>query len=363
MTVLKNICILSLLTIITNCASKENIQYKKWITSDPIFTARSDNALDNVAVKDPSIVYYNGKYHLFYTAKCSRKTGNSIKYDIGTAYASAPTLEKLNTAERYSIDSVVAGMVIAPQIFYFEPHKLWYLIAHTKITGKRRLMPIYMTNPDIENVNGWSRYKILETGKSTDKFWIDFWVICDTKKAYLFYADQNGSILRIETPIEHFPEGFSYQKEQIALTVKGVKNSLNWRMFEAAHIYHVKKDNKYLAILEGAYEHPIRKNDINSKNRFIFAMTSDSLDGTWRRVEESENEFLAEAENLYNEDGSKSKYTQVSHPELIRSGYNQRLEIKDYDLQILFQTFDGTKISDIYDYDELPWELVVIKNN
>ncbi len=75
----------------------------------------------------------------------------------------------------------------------------------------------------------------------------------------------------------------------------------------------VKKDNKYLAILEGAYEHPIRKNDINSKNRFIFAMTSDSLDGTWRRVEESENEFLAESENLYNEDGSKSKYTQKAY--------------------------------------------------
>ena len=187
----------------------ERIQYKKWTTSKPLFTARPDNPLYNVAVKDPSIVYYNGNYHLFYTAKSARETENGLKYEIGTAYTCAPTLDALNKAKRYSIDSIVDDCVVAPQIFYFEPHNLWYLIAHTWIDGDHHnLEPIYMTNPEIDNVDGWSKVKILDTEKSGKEFWIDFWVICDDMDAYLFYANQKGSLLQMKTTLENFPNGF-----------------------------------------------------------------------------------------------------------------------------------------------------------
>jgi len=91
-------------------------------------------------------------------------------------------------------------------------------------------------------------------------------------------------------------------------------------------------------------------------------MTADSLGGAWSRVESGEDEFLADAANLYNPDGSKSTYTQISHPELIRSGYDQYLEIDDYNLTLLFQSFDGSSVPDSYHYNELPWELVLTKN-
>jgi len=356
---------ISIVILLQSCSTNhDDIQYHNWNVSGPVFTARPDHPLDNIAVKDPSIVFYNDKYHLFYTAKSATHSNGHSSYSISCAYTSAATLEKLNTAERFSIDSVAGDVIIAPQIFYFEPQKLWYIIAHTTEIENNlsRLKPIYLSNTNIENVNGWSEIKKIQTGKCDDSFWIDFWVICDEKKAYMFYSDQKGSVFRLESPLNTFPEGFSSSKPELALYVNHFDEEKSWKMFEAVHIYYVKKENKYLALLEGAFQHPSRKMDIDSRNRFIFGMTADSLNGEWQRIEKSQNEFLADAANFSFQKNSGILYTQVSHPELIRSAYNQKLEIEDYKLTMLFQTFDGSIISDSYSYNELPWELVLMKN-
>ena len=94
----------------------------------------------------------------------------------------------------------------------------------------------------------------------------------------------------------------------------------------------------------------------------MFMMVADKLEGPWYRVEADENEFAGDPAYLFNEDGSPSKYDQVSHFELIRSGYDQKLEIEDFRLDLLFQAFDAKRIGDDYDYNDLPWELAVMKN-
>ena len=192
---------------------------RQWILVDTIFTSRPDHPLDKVAVKDPSIVYYKEQYHLFYTAK----SVEGSKYSISCAYAHAPALEGLNSARRFNLDSLAGRDVIAPQVFFFEPRKLWYLIAHTSVRdgNLNRLEPIYMTNPDIEDSSGWSEARVLKTGRSNDDFWIDFWVICDDHKAYMFYGDQRGAVLRVECPLNQFPEGFAQSKPEIALSQRG----------------------------------------------------------------------------------------------------------------------------------------------
>ncbi|MEN8155610.1 MAG: non-reducing end alpha-L-arabinofuranosidase family hydrolase [Bacteroidota bacterium] len=354
-----------LVAILHSCTDNQtDVQYQRWTLTDTVFTSRPDHPMDNVAVKDPSIVNYNGRYHLFYTAKSVSDSGSGPVYSIGCGYASAPTPKGLNSAERVNMDSLAGRDVVAPQVFFYEPQKLWYLIAHTTVVEGElhTLEPIYLTNPDIEDPGGWSEAQILETGKSSDEFWIDFWVICTDETAYLFYANQKGSILRMECGLEDFPSGFADSTPEEALNVNHMEDEKPWRMFEAVHIYHVKEDGTYLALLEGAFSNPERHYDVESRTRFIFGMRADSLNGRWSRVENGVTEFLADAGNLYNEDGSKSAYTQVSHPELIRSGYNQKLEIDDYNLSLLFQSFDGTKIPDSYHYNELPWELILMKN-
>lgn len=307
--------LLGITILILNGCNGDDLK-NKWKVSAPFFSARIDHSLDNVAVKDPSIVYYQGKYHLFYTAKSKTNSGNKTRFRTGCAYASAGTLDKLNDAKRINI----------------------------------------------ENVYGWSEAKEIKTGKSDDGFWIDFWVICNEHHAYLFYSGQNGSLFRLDCPLNTFPERFSKSQPKIALSQQDADNSGSWKMFEAAHIYYVKKENRYLALLEGAYQHPVRTGDVDSRNRFIFGMTADSLNGKWERIEFEKDEFLAEAKNLFSEDGSRSHYTQVSHPELIRSGFNQKLEIENFDLTMVFQSFDGSEIPDSYHYNELPWELALMKN-
>ncbi|NOR75737.1 MAG: hypothetical protein GQ525_11325 [Draconibacterium sp.] len=365
-TILQTILLCGLLTIIIiSCeTNKTELANNKWTISEPILTAGSQGTFDDVAVKDPSIVYYKNKYHLFYTAKSEMQIDGKSRYSISCAYTSAETLENINNAERFNIDSIVGDMVIAPQVFYFEPQKLWYIIAHTKVIveNKSRLMPIYLTNPNIENVHGWSEITMIKTARSEYSFWIDFWVICDDKNAHMFYSDQKGSVWRLECPLNSFPEGFSKSKPELALYVNHIDEEISWKMFEAVHIYHVKKENKYLAFLEGAYKHPANENDVDARSRFIFGMTADSLNGEWKRLEKEQNIFLANAVNMYSENGKATQYTQVSHPELIRYGYNQKLEIEDYNFTMLFQTFDGSRFTDTYKYDELPWELILMKN-
>ena len=257
------------------------------------------------------------------------------------------------------------GYFCAPQVFYFEPHKLWYLVGHVKVTGGTDLAPVYSTNPDIENVYGWSAPELIRTGKTRDEFWIDFWVICDDRNAHFFYSNQKGAVLRMQCPIETFPAGLAEAAEEEAFVISGQDEKGYWRMFEAQHVYRVKKTNTYFMLAECAYRRGEGKNPypLDSRNRFLIGLEADRLEGPWRRIEREENEYWAQASSLRREDGSRCRYTQVSHPEIIRAGYNQRLEIEDLNaVQMIFQSFDASDTPPDYHYDRLPWELAIMKN-
>ncbi len=348
----------------TDCM--KTIQYKKWHVSEPVFEKGPAGSFDEISVKDPSIVFYNKRYHMFYTTITGRETRQRTSFlskgGAGLGYVSAESIEKLNEAERFSLSEIHKSVIIAPQVFYFEPQKLWYIIAQTASEGRPDLQPVFMTNSDIENVYGWSKPEIIKTRKSNNGFWIDFWVICDDIKAHLFYTDHEGSLFRFECPIDEFPTGYADKREETVLTERGENEIGRWRLHEASHIYYVKSCNKYLNILEAVYPHPTRRYYWESRNRFLFAMMAEKLEGPWERVESGSNEFFGDPSNLISTDGRKSVYDQVSHPELIRSGYNQKLEIDDLNLQLIFQAFDADTIKSDYDYSFLPWKLMIMKN-
>ncbi len=52
---------------------------KKWILSNPLLYPGEKGSFDEVAVKDPSIVFYEGSWHLFFTARSAKQ------YTIGHA--------------------------------------------------------------------------------------------------------------------------------------------------------------------------------------------------------------------------------------------------------------------------------------
>jgi endo-1,4-beta-xylanase len=353
---------LSLLGLATSQPhASEMVNYEKWIVSPPILAPSSAQSFDNVAVKDPSIVFADGKYHLFYTSKRSVSSGKEVKYDLGLGYVCAPTLEELSKSKRHDLSKILDADIIAPQVFYFEPQQRWYMIAHKRNPGKKpNLLPIYLTNPNIDNVNEWSAPKTLKTGKTDDSFWIDFWIICDGDNAHLFYADQRGSILRMTCPIDSFPHGFA--AETTAVTLRGEDDVASWIAFEAEHVYHVKNPDTYLMIVEGGYYKESKKRYGDARKRFMLGLVADDLAGPWKRIEKDANDFFAHASRLFTEDGGRSTYSQVSHPELIRSDCNQKLEIESFNIQMLFQSFDASATPDDYNYNELPWELSVMRN-
>ena len=94
--------------------SRKEFFYRHWAVTGPVFTPGLRGSFDEVAVKDPSVVFYNGKYHVFYTNK---PAVGSKKYADGCGYVAAATLEGLNTAKRYDINAIAGTPVIAPQIF------------------------------------------------------------------------------------------------------------------------------------------------------------------------------------------------------------------------------------------------------
>ncbi|HDS07373.1 MAG TPA: hypothetical protein ENO05_07070 [Bacteroides sp.] len=343
---------------------RQELRYDRWYITGRILWAREGEAFDNVAVKDPSVVFYNGQYHLFYTAKAARPTEGGPAYRTGCGYVSAASLEGLHVAGRVSIDSLAGCPVIAPQVFYFEPHHCWYLVAHSPVENDdlHRLKPIFLRNPRIEDPDGWSEAEEILPGEGDSGFRIDFWVICDEYQAYLFYSDQKGSVYRLSCDLGQFPQGLRSSVPEIAIHEEYSDCEKPWRLFEAVHIYYVKSAGCYLALLEGAYSDPAGEGRVDARNRFIFGMTADSLDGAWKRLERDGCRFLAEAGSLVHADRSRVTYTQVSHPELIRSGYDQRLEIDDFRLTMVFQSFNGSTVTGNDHYNALPWELAVMKN-
>lgn len=341
-------------------------QYRKWFVSEPVLRAGPPGAVDDISVKDPTIVYYSGKHHLFYTSKASREAATKVnhltKNRSGCMYVAAETLEGLKDAKRHDLGLIKNYAIVAPQVFYFELHKKWYLIAHTLVDGMPDLMPFYMTNDDISDANGWSDPVEIKTRKSHNGFWIDFWVICDDEKAHFFYTNHEGGIFRMECPVNDFPKGLERSREVTVLAERGETEIGPWRVHEAAHIYYVKNADEYLMLVEGVYPHPTIRGYWDSRTRFMLGYTAKRLDGPWKRVTDDPNEFCGEPAHLFFNHGIKCRYDQVSHFELIRSGYNQKLEIDDYSLDLLFQAFDATDIEAPYDYNDLPWELAIMRN-
>src|SRR5690606_7006971 len=99
----------------------------------------------------------------------------------------------------------------APQVFYFAPHEKWYLIYQVGVPGQEMMEVAYSTTTDIADPKSWTRAKAILDGTEDDPRTvggIDYWIICDDARAYLFFTSNNGKMWRMSAPIEKFPYGF-----------------------------------------------------------------------------------------------------------------------------------------------------------
>jgi endo-1,4-beta-xylanase len=306
-----------------------NSQFQ-WTSTAPRILPSSDATHKLAAVKDPSIVYANGKYHVFMTTAGPQ--------GWGLAYTSFRTWQEAPAAPLTFLDKsgIGPGYRAAPQVFFFAPQKRWYMV----FQGGD---PFYSTTTTIDDPLSWSAPKLFFTtipdavkGSDGRATWLDFWVICDTANCHLFNTGDNGRLYRSDTSLRDFPAGFG--NTQVVL------EDARDRLFEAGMTYKVAGTGAYVTMVEA----------IGPRGRYFRSWTSDRLDGHWKPLADSLADPFAGSSNVTYPAG---RWTlDISHGEMIRQGNDQSLTLDPCKpLQFLYQGVDPH--ADTGDYLNLPYRL------
>ena len=311
----------------------------QWTTGEPIILPQPEKGRNVVSAKDPSPVYYNGKWHVFYTT-CDDKGAWSMQF------ISFKDWKDAGTAKAYPKDQNpnLQGYHCAPEVFYFTPQKKWYMIFQSG-------QPQYSTNDNIDTNDGWTKPQDffngtppgLEKGQWGAE-WLDFFVICDKTSAYLFFCGNNGRFYRSSTKLSDFPKGMSDPKVVIHHDERS-------SIFEGPCVYKIKGQDKYVAIIE-AFGAP-------TWDRFYKSFVADSLDGEWKEQAATWENPFAGINNVKFDEGVSPWTKDISHGEMIRDGYDETLTIDPDNLQFLFQGRDPA--SNGQPYHMLPYKIGLLK--
>ncbi|WP_258724194.1 non-reducing end alpha-L-arabinofuranosidase family hydrolase [Cellulomonas sp. NS3] len=303
----------------------------RWSSTGAIISPERDASHDPVAIKDPSVVYAEGRWHLF--ASVVENGGYNL------AYTSFADWSQASSAPHHYLDrsAIGAGYRAAPQVFWFEPHGLWYLVYQTGAGGS------YSTTRTISDPSSWSAPRNFYAEQPRiirenigDGYWVDFWTVCDTATCYLFSSDDNGHLYRSETPLARFPHGFTN-------TVIAMEDPNRYRLFEASNVYKVAGQDTWLLVHEAF--------DTDGK-RYFRSWTAPSIEGPWAALADTEANPFARASNVTFPGGAWTR--DISHGEMIRSGTDQTMEISACDLRYAYQGMDPASTAD---YNDLPWRI------
>jgi len=280
-----------------------------WEYSAPLIAPEVRDSNPSQAQKDPSVVFYGGKWHVFMTVKLPGRSA--------VEYCSFSTWEAANASPRTLLKVSDSNYYCAPQVFYFRPHQKWYLIYQMGVPGADKMWVAYSTTADIADPQSWTRaLPILDGGKDDPRKvgGLDYWIICDAQRAYLFLTSLDGRMWRLWTRLEVFPRGFGHC--ELALEAK---------VFEASHTYKLKGLDKYLTVIE------------ENGRRYYKAYLADRLDGEWAALADTADRPFAGWKNIRPAAGVEPWTDNISHGELVRDGWDETLTVDPGNLQFIFQ--------------------------
>lgn len=300
----------------------------RWTSSDVLIRPVSDESHTIVSVKDPTVVHYNGLWHIYATAySTSAKTWTMVYLNFKD-WPDAPKA-KLTYID---VNPALRGYHCAPHLFFFTPHNKWYLVFQSQ-------QPQYCTTEDISKPETWTapRNFFEKMPASAPRLPIDYHVICDATHAYLFFTGDNGRFYRCRTKIEDFPAGFSDPE----VAIQDNRNNL----FEGSMTYQIQGTNTYLTMIEAL-----------SPARYYRVWLSNDLNGEWTPLAgaDSWQTPFAGINNVKFAGGVEPWTRDISHGELLRTNYDQTPTIDPGNLQFLFQGRDPQSNGD---YSLLPYRL------
>lgn len=304
-----------------------------WNASDVLLSPISDAAHDLGAIKDPSVVYFNDRWHVFASSV-------STQGAYSTLYTSFTDFSEAASAPLYYMDQTpgFGGYTAAPEVFFFAPQNKWYLVFQSG-------PPMYSTNDDIADPTKWTAPApffaatpaiITQNGGG----WLDYWVICDDASCHLFFSDNHGRWYSSKTSIGEFPAGF-------AEPVVVMQDANAGRMFEASNVYKLKGTGQYLALIESF-------DQTSNNHRYFRSWLSNSLDGPWLPWQASGSYPFAGASNVTFDGAAWT--LDISHGEMLRAGHDQTLAVDPCNMRYLFQGADPMAETG-GDYNRIPWRL------
>ena len=281
----------------------------QWEYSVPLIAPEQRETDPSRAQKDPTVVFYAGKWHVFMTVKLQGKSA--------IEYCSFEKWEEADKSKRTILEISDSDYYCAPQVFYFRPHQKWYLVYQMGVSGSKKMWVAYSTTADISAPDSWTRAMPMLDGGDKDPRkagGLDYWIICDDERAYLFLTSLNGKMWRLWTRLEDFPQGF--HNCELALEAK---------IFEASHTYKLKGMDKYLTVIE------------EKGRRYYKAYLADQLDGEWTPIADTAARPFAGWNNVRPADDVNPWTDNISHGELIRDGYDETLTVAPNNLRFIFQ--------------------------
>jgi len=299
-----------------------------WEYTAPLIASEKRDREPSHAQKDPTVVFHGGRWHVFMTVKLPGKSA--------IEHCSFEKWEDANTSRRTILRVSDSDYYCAPQVFYFTPHEKWYLIYQVGVPGAKHMWVAYSTTGDVADPQSWTRARPILDGGAKDPRKVgglDYWVICDARRAYLFFTSLNGKMWRLWTSLADFPNGFDH-----------CEVALQARIFEASHTYKLKGLDKYLTIVE------------ENGRRYYKAYLADRLDGEWTPAADTAERPFAGWKNIRPARGVEPWTDNVSHGELLRDGCDQTLTVDPTNLRFLFQgMLDKDKAGKRY--GRFPWRI------
>ncbi|MGW0707447.1 non-reducing end alpha-L-arabinofuranosidase family hydrolase [Streptomyces sp. NPDC002643] len=310
-----------------------------WSSTGPLISPKPDATHPIVSVKDPSVFRYDNKWHVYATT-ANTSGAWSLAHTSFTDWSQAAAAPQTFLDTNPNIGNRYAA---APQVFYFAPQKLWYMVYQTG-------PPSYSTTTDPGNPRSWSAPRTfmsteppIVTQNKGNGQWLDFWTICDSTDCYLFFSDDNGHQYRSRTTLGEFPNGF--RETAIVLSEPN-----RFDLWEASNVYRVGDSGTYLLLVEAF----ATKSDWR---RYFRAWTADRLGGTWTPLTADEANPFIRSNNVAFAAGVPAWTKDFSHGDLIRDGVDQTQRINPCRLQYLYQGVDPGAAGD---YSQLPWRLALL---
>ena len=306
----------------------------RWRVSQPILAVSKNHLPESkqpwIAVKDPSVVRFDQKWHLFCTLR-KRKTGQGR---IRIGYCQFSDWSDAANADWQVLD-LTMDYHGAPQIFFFEPHEKWYLIYQAADNSRGlKYGPCYSTTSTIDDAESWTKPAPLYVVPKDQKAGLDYWVICDDTHAHLLFTSLDGRMWHSKTKVNEFPDrGWTPQTVVLKADI-----------FEASHTYKLLGTDQYVTLVEAQ----------NGKRRYFKLFTASQLSGPWHPLAASRDQPGVSVRNVVNQ--NESWASSYSHGEFIRDGYDQRLEVDPNSLRLLFQGANDREYQK-GGYGEITWRL------